>query len=88
MKKRPTKEGFSEGLLELGKRYHDVVLLGLDITSSVGMGEFAEKYPDRFISLGIAEQNCAGVAAGLALAGKVPVYSTYGVFAGIRLPIR
>lgn len=82
--KRPTKEGFSEGLLELGKRYNDVVLLGADITSSVGMGEFAEKYPDRFYSLGIAEQNCAGVSTGLALAGKVPVYSTYGVFAGIR----
>lgn len=82
--KRPTKEGFSQGLLELGKKYDDVVLLGADITSSVGMGEFAEQYPDRFYSLGIAEQNCAGVATGLALAGKVPVYSTYGVFAGIR----
>ncbi len=81
---KATKKGFSEGLLYLGEKYKDVVLLGSDITSSVGMGEFAERYPDRFFSMGIAEQNCAGAAAGLALAGKVPVYSTYGVFAGIR----
>lgn len=81
---RAGKEGFSEGLHELGKRYGDVVSLGADITSSVGMEAFAKDFPQRFISLGIAEQNCVGAAAGLALSGKVPVFSTYGVFAGIR----
>ncbi|MCF8236280.1 MAG: transketolase family protein [Bacteroidales bacterium] len=81
---RASKEGFSEGLNELGKRYGDVVSLGADITSSVGMDAFAKDFPQRFISLGIAEQNCVGAAAGLALSGKVPVFSTYGVFAGIR----
>ena len=45
---------------------------------------FAEEFSKRFISLGIAEQNCAAVAAGLALAGKLPVFSTYGVFAALR----
>ncbi len=81
---KPTKEGFAEGLLELGNKYKDVVLLGADITSSVGMDGFVKKYPDRFFSIGIAEQNCIGISAGLALSGKVPVFSTYGVFAGIR----
>jgi len=79
-----TRSGFGEGLLELGKRNSDVVALGTDITVSVGMNLFAEAFPKRFISLGIAEQNCAGVAAGLALAGKLPVFSTYGVFAALR----
>lgn len=81
---KATKEGFAEGLLSLGEKFSDVVLLGADITSSVGMNKFAGKFPDRFISMGIAEQNCIGAAAGLALSGKVPVFSTYGVFAGIR----
>ncbi len=81
---KATKEGFSEGLIELGKRYDDVILLGADITSSVGMDGFAQKFPDRFLSIGIAEQSCIGIAAGLALSNKVPVFSTYGVFAALR----
>ena len=58
--------------------------LGTDITSSVGMHGFASEFPDRFFSLGIAEQNAAGVAAGLALMNKIPVFSTYGVFSVFR----
>lgn len=81
---RATKEGFSQGLSDLAEKYENLIGLGADITASVGMDAFAGKYPDRFISLGIAEQNCIGVAAGLALSGKVPVFSTYGVFAGMR----
>lgn len=81
---KSTKEGFSEGLVELGTMYDKVVLLGADITSSVGMDGFAKKFPKRFFSMGIAEQNCIGTAAGLALSGKVPVFSTYGVFAALR----
>ncbi len=81
---KATKDGFSEGLLELGRKYTDIILLGADITSSVGMDGFANKFPQRFLSMGIAEQNCIGVAAGLALSGKVPVFSTYGVFAALR----
>jgi len=81
---KATKEGFAEALVEVGTKYNDVVLLGADITSSVGMDGFARKFPDRFFSMGIAEQNCIGAAAGLALSGKVPVFSTYGVFAALR----
>jgi transketolase len=81
---RPTRAGFGEGLLAAGQIDQSVVCLGSDITGSVGCDLFANAFPDRFISLGIAEQNCAGVAAGLALAGKIPVFSTYGVFAALR----
>ncbi len=70
--------------MEAGTRNEQVIGLGADITASVGMNFFAEKFPERFFSLGIAEQNCMGVAAGLALSGKVPVFSTYGVFAAMR----
>lgn len=80
----PTKEGFKNGMIELGKKYENVIGLGSDITSSVGMDGFASEFPDRFFSFGIAEQNAIGVSAGLALSGKVPVFSTYGVFAALR----
>lgn len=80
----PTKQGFGEGLLQAGIINTDVVAIGADITSSVGVNLFADQFPERFISLGIAEQNCIGVAAGLALSGKIPVFSTYGVFAALR----
>ncbi|MCD4773866.1 MAG: transketolase family protein [Bacteroidales bacterium] len=81
---KPTKSGFGEGLLDAGIDNENVIALGADITSSVGMNLFAERFPERFISLGIAEQNCVGVATGLALTGKMPVFSTYGVFAALR----
>jgi transketolase len=81
---KPTKIGFGEGVLEAAKADSRVVGIGSDITASVGMNLFAEAFPERFISLGIAEQNGVGVAAGLALSGLVPVFSTYGVFAALR----
>ncbi|MFU8843173.1 MAG: transketolase family protein [Bacteroidales bacterium] len=81
---KATKLGFGEGVLEAGKLNPNVVGLGADITSSVSMNLFADAFPDRFFSLGIAEQNCVGVAAGMALSGNIPVFSTYGVFAALR----
>jgi transketolase len=81
---KATKLGFGEGVLEAGKLNPNVVGLGADITSSVSMNLFADAFPGRFFSLGIAEQNCMGVASGMALSGKIPVFSTYGVFAAMR----
>ena len=81
---KPTKAGFGEGLLEAGKANEKVVAIGADITASVGVDLFASAFPSRFISLGIAEQNCVGVSAGLALMGKIPVFATYGVFSALR----
>lgn len=81
---RATKSGFGEGLLEAGLKDPSVMALGADITGSVGMDLFANQLPERFFSLGIAEQNCVGVAAGMALSGKIPVFATYGVFSALR----
>lgn len=81
---KATKTGFGEGLFEAGRLNPDVICLGADITASVGLNIFTDIFPERFISLGIAEQNCIGIAAGLALEGKIPVFSTYGVFAALR----
>ncbi|NOR87555.1 MAG: transketolase family protein [Bacteroidales bacterium] len=81
---KPTRLGFREGLLEIAKSHLQIVGLGSDITSSVSMNLFANAFPERFISLGIAEQNAVGVAAGMALSGKIPFFSTYGVFAALR----
>lgn len=81
---KATRLGFGEGIAEAGGLYPNLVVLGADITSSVGLNHFAERYPDRFFSFGIAEQNIAAVAAGMALTNKIPVFSTYGVFAAFR----
>jgi transketolase len=80
----PTSTGFGEGLLEAGEANLNIVAIGADITASVKINAFAEKFPKRFYSLGIAEQNCIGVAAGFALSGKIPVFATYSVFAALR----
>ncbi len=81
---KATKTGFGEGVRDAARENPNVVGLGADITASVGMNLFADEFPERFFSLGIAEQNCIGVSAGMALSGKVPVFSTYGVFAALR----
>lgn len=81
---KATRTGLGEGIAQAGALEPSLVVLGADITASVGLDIFKQQFPDRFISLGIAEQNCMAVAAGLALAGKIPVFSTYAVFAAFR----
>jgi len=81
---RPTRSGYGEGLLESGLRNDKVFVLGADITASTGTDLFAKNIPDRFYSIGIAEQNVAGIAAGMALYGKIPVFCTYAVFSAFR----
>ena len=80
IKKIPTRNGYGEGLIEAGKRDKNVVVLCADLTDSTRSGMFKEVFPERFIEVGIAEQNMMGVAAGLALSGKIPFVSTYAVF--------
>ena len=80
----PTKNGFGEGVLQAGRDNDDVIVLGADITASVGLDLFKNAFPERFYSMGIAEQNCIGVASGMALTGKAPVFATYGVFSALR----
>ena len=81
---KPIKLGFGEGVLAAAQQDDRVVGLGADITASVGMDLFRDAFPDRFFSMGIAEQDAVAVASGMALSGKVPVFSTYGVFAAHR----
>lgn len=80
----PSRFGFGEALREMAQIHPELVVLGADLTESTCASYFREVAPERFFSLGIAEQNIACVAAGLALAGKIPVFSTYGVFAAGR----
>lgn len=74
------RDGLGEALLELGEKDKEVVVLTADVAESVRVQKFAEKYPERFIDVGVAEQNLAGVSAGLALAGKIPYMVAYAVF--------
>lgn len=82
--KKPTRFGFGDGLLSLGEKHSNVVVLGGDITGSVMTQQFKEKFPDRFFSIGIAEQNATTIAAGLALSGKIPFFASYGAFCALR----
>ena len=79
-----TRDGFGEGLLELGKTNKDVVVLSADLTDSTRAAWFKKQFPERFFGLGVAEQDMFGTAAGLALMGKVPFACTFGVFASGR----
>jgi len=79
-----TREGFGHGLLDLGERNPNVVVLVGDLSGSTNVNFFAQKYPERFIQVGIAEQNMMCVAAGLAAVGKIPYLATYGAFAACR----
>lgn len=74
------RDGFGEALVELGKGNPDVVVLTADLADSTRVKEFADKFPDRFYQVGVAEQGLVTVAAGMALAGKIPFTTSYAVF--------
>ncbi len=76
----PTRDGFGKALLELGETNPAVVALCADLAESTRMLPFKEKYPDRYIELGVAEQNLATVASGLANYGKIPFIASYATF--------
>jgi transketolase len=78
---KETRQGFADALVDAGKENDNIVVLGGDVSGSVKTNLFRDAYPDRFISVGVAEQDMMGTAAGLALAGKIPVASAYGEFA-------
>jgi len=79
MESKSTRDAYGDALLELGGN-PDVVVLDADLSISTQTSKFAGKYPLRFINVGCAEQNLMGVAAGLAIAGKIPFASTYAIF--------
>lgn len=79
-----TRQSYGEELAKLGEENKDIVVLDADLTTATKTGIFAKKFPDRFINVGIAEQNLMGIAAGLSTFGKIPYASTFAVFAAGR----
>ena len=79
-----TRDAYGEALAELGAVNENIVVLEADLSKSTKTCDFRKVYPERFINVGIAEQNMLGIAAGLAAAGKVPFASTFAVFAAGR----
>lgn len=77
---KPTRDGFADGLLEAGEQNENVVALTADLSESVRTHKFAEKFPERFFEVGIAEQNLVSVASGLAAMGKIPFAASYAMF--------
>lgn len=76
----PTRNGYGTGLVKAGEQDENVVVLCCDLVESTRSLAFAKKFSERFIECGVAEQNMAGVAVGLAMEGKVPFTSSYAVF--------
>lgn len=76
----PIRNGFGEGLLKAGEENPNVVALCADLTESTKMDKFKAKFPERFVEIGVAEQNLVTVASGMAAMGKVPFCSSYAMF--------
>lgn len=83
--KKDTRSGFGDAMTQLGQEREDIVALCADLTGSLKLNAFAEKFPDRFFQVGIAEANMMGIAAGLATAGKVPFTATFANFSTGRV---
>ena len=75
-----TRDAYGKALLKLGEQDERIVVLDADLWTSTRTEYFREKFPDRFVDIGIAEQNMIGVAAGLALDGKIPFVSSFACF--------
>lgn len=80
IKSEPNRAGFGRGLLEAGKHNQDVVAVCADLTESTQMHLFRNEFPDRFVDVGVAEQNLVTTGSGLASMGKIPFVSSYAAF--------
>lgn len=76
----PTRFGYGEGLVIAGKENPNVVALCADLTDSTKTSDFKKEFPDRFVEMGIGEQNMASLASGMAAVGKIPFISSYAMF--------
>lgn len=76
-----TREAYGKALIEIGLENENIVVLDADLSKSTKTADFAKEFSDRFINVGIAEQNLVGISAGLASYGKIPFASTFAVFA-------
>ncbi len=80
LEQKPTREGFGLALAEVGEKNPNIVALCADLTESTRMHYFKQKFPGRYVQIGVAEQNLASVASGMAAMGKVPFLSSYAMF--------
>ncbi len=80
LEQKPTRDGFGLGFLQAADENPNIVGLCADLTESTRMEAFVKKYPERFVQMGVAEQNMASVAAGMALMGKIPYITSYAMF--------
>ena len=85
LKKIPTRNGFGEEIVKLGKENPDILVVDIDIGKSCKTADFRKELPDQYLNVGIAEQNGAGLAAGLATCGKIPFVVTYAAFGSMRM---
>ena len=83
--KKATRDGFGDEIVALGKENHDILVVDVDIGKSCKTGAFRKELPQQYLNVGIAEQNAAGVAAGLATCGKIPFVVTYAAFGSMRM---
>ena len=84
-RKIATRDGFGEAIVEAGKKNPNVLVVDIDIGKSCKTAAFHKELPDQYLNVGIAEQNGAGVAAGLAACGKIPFVVTYAAFGSMRI---
>lgn len=82
---KETREGFGEGIYELGKSNPNIVVLTADLAGSLKLKPFIKDFPERFIQCGIAEANMIGIAAGLTIGGKIPYTTTFANFSTGRV---
>ena len=80
-----TRDGFGDEIVELGRENKDIYVVDADISKSCKTGKFAKALPEQHVNVGIAEQNAAGVAAGLATCGRIPFVVTYAAFGSMRI---
>ena len=83
--KKATRDGFGDEIVALGKENSNILVVDVDIGKSCKTGAFRKELPEQYLNVGIAEQNAAGVAAGLATCGKVPFVVTYAAFGSMRM---
>ena len=83
--RKTTRDAFGDEIVRLGAENKNIYVIDVDIGKSCKTGTFKDTYPNQYVNVGIAEQNAAGVAAGLATTGKIPFVATYAVFGSMRM---
>lgn len=74
------RSGFGQGIYEVGQKNENVIVLNADLPGSLKVGKFEEAFPNRYMQVGVAEQNMAGIGTGLARAGKIPFITSFAAF--------